>query len=444
MSQVTFVENRGKTAFWQDVAGVLKRNGHKVSWIVQNPVYKPSAPGGDVVVLRFPNPGDLQDAAIPEAVNTDRGRTLFGAGHRHYAHYQREIDQALTQLNPSLVIGESTLFHELLTIDACAVRGIPYVHPTGTRYPNGRMMLFEGNTQVPAVRSGDVWSDEKLDLFARSLQTGNALPDYMRVPGKFALYIRKARLALGHARTLWGRILGDHYNTPSLTRKLALSRQLKANLVVWKQLQRLPDTGLEAGPVILYPLQMQPEANIEVWGRPFSNQVEIVERCLSALPANGQVAVKANPKSKYEVSEALLALARRDPRVVLLPLDCRMPVAQDLAVGAVTVTGTVGYEAVFGRGRCISLRHPIVEQHFPAFHAQTPEAAVGRLLDDPQAGRGNLDTGRALLKLLIADSFEGRINELAFDPDCRSPENIERVAGVLEKLLHKLEQQHVA
>lgn len=434
MSRITFVENRGKTVFWSAVADLLEQRGHLISWIVQNPLEAPPAKGRPIVTLRFPGAADMRaDAPIPAAVETDRGRTLFGAGHGHYAHYQAEIERALTELRPDAVIGESTLFHELLIIAACKDQGIPYLHPTGTRYPGGRMVVFDSNTQTPVAGSGETWPEDRLDAFAEALRTGSTLPDYMRIPSRGAALLRKLRLLAGWTRTLAGRMRGEHYNTPSLAHKMALSRVLKANLQTWQSLERAPDQGPDAGPVILYPLQMQPEANIEVWGRPFHDQVAVIERCLSALPQNGQVAVKANPKAKYEVSDALLALVRRSRRVVLLPLDWRMPQAQALAIGTVTVTGTVGYEAVFGRGRCLSLRHPMITEMFSGLHANTPEEAVTRLLADPTAGWGSPEMARQLLERIIATSFPGVINQPAYDPTCMSEENVTRVCDALER-----------
>ena len=420
--------------FWSAVPDLLEERGHVISWIVQNPLEAPPSKGRQIVTLRFPRAADMcADAPIPAAVETDRGRTLFGAGQKHYAHYQDEIDRALYELQPDVIIGESTLFHELLIIAACHDQGIPYLHPTGTRYPGGRMIIFDGDSQTPVAGSEEIWPIDRLETFAEALRTGTTLPDYMRIPGRGAALVRELRLLAGRARTLVGRLRGERYNTPSLARKKALSRSLKGHLETWRSLERTPEQGPNAGPVILYPLQMQPEANIEIWGRPFNDQVAVIERCLAALPMNGQVAVKANPKAKYEVSDALLALARHDRRVVLLPLDWRMPQAQAVAIGAVTVTGTVGYEAVFGRGRCISLRHPIITEMFPTLHAETPEEAVRCLLTDPAAGQGSPEMTRQLLERIIATSFPGVINQPAYDPTCMTAENVTRVCDALER-----------
>jgi len=216
--------------------------------------------------------------------------------------------------------------------------------------------------------------------------------------------------------------------------KLQLERQLKANIKHWAARARMPDNS---GLAVLYPLQMQPEANIDVWGRPFSNQVAVITEILSALPEGGQLILKANPKSKYEVSAELLALTDTHKNLVLLPFDLTMAGAHDVAIGAITVSGTVGLEAVFGRGRCISLRHPILQDAFPEFHAETPTNAVHRLFADPKAGRGNAKLGEKLLARFIAESFPGTINEPLYNPECIGPENIEAVVFAMQMAVQK-------
>lgn len=432
--RVVFVENRGKTAFWAQVAHALAARGDSVGWIVQNPSYAPGGVG-ETFSLGFPSAADMVDAPVPKAVSTDRGRRYFLAGSRHYTFYARRVAEALDQLRPDAVIGEPTLMHELLTEAECRQRAIPYLHPTMTRYPGGRFNLLAGDTQIPAMASGETWPRDRLDALASAISEGRSLPSYMAKPKAMAARMRQLRRAGRQALTTLGWLRGERFNTPSPGRKMALQRMLKKNLEAWAALARMPNVS---GPVVLYPLQMQPEANIDVWGRPYSDQVAFVKRLLAALPEKGAVAVKANPKSKYEASAEMLNLARDNQRVVLLPIACTMKEAQAVTTGTVTVSGTVGFEAVFGRGRCLSLRHPVLERHLPEFHADTPEDAVTSLLADPDAGRGSPARGADLLAQLVADSFEGTINEPTYDPNCLSPDNITKVSDVIAQVLDYL------
>ena len=433
-TRICFIENREKTSFWVKVAEGLAVLGYEITWIVQNPVFAPPAHSGPRVDLPFPTASQLEDIGIPDAVITDRGRSYFQGGADHYKHYQTQIIKALDQLRPDCIIGEPTLFHELLTIAACKERAIPYLHPMMTRYPEGRFNIFKDDTQIPSIASHDPVDGFDLPALSVAIATGKTLPTYMDVPGKLEMFQRRLKRARALAKTLWGRWRGERYNTPSLAVKLQLGRQHRINTGRWAKLARMPDA---TQPAVLYPLQMQPEANIEVWGRPYSDQLAVIKEMLSAMPDGGQILVKANPKSKYEVSNALLDLAEGCDRIVLLPFETPMIVALEMAIGAVTVTGTIGFEAVFGKGRCISLRHPVLKEAFPEFSAETPAAAVRILLEDQDAGRGNTAKGEKLLARFVAESFPGTINEPLFDPSCIEPENIAAVAKALHTAIQK-------
>lgn len=382
----------------------------------------------------------MQDAPVPDAVLTDRGRRYFGVGSRHYSFYAARISQALDRLAPDVVLGEPTLMHEALIIAECRRRSIPYVHPTMTRYPGGRFQFLREDTQIPAIRSGDTWETSRLLELAEAIGAGRQLPTYMKKQNPVEQRLREIRRLAGQMRTTCGWFRGERFNTPSPVKKLKLRGMSKRNLNLWSQLARMPCSGMR---VVLYPLQMQPEANIDVWGRPYNDQAELIVRFLRALPPDSSIAIKANPKSKYEISETLLAVARDEPRVVLLPLDCSMERAQAVSLGTVTVSGTVGLEAVFGRGRCLSLRHPLLDLHLPEFHAKSPEDAIHRLLNEPMAGCGSVVDGVKLLTLLVADSFEGTINEPTYDPRCLSRSNIDNVSKATSRMLNSLRSSQI-
>jgi hypothetical protein len=158
---------------------------------------------------------------------------------------------------------------------------------------------------------------------------------------------------------------------------------------------------------------------------------------LAATPDNVLIAVKANPWLKYETSDDLLELADNEERILLLPRRLSMAQAQAKTIGAVTVSGTVGLEAVFGRGRCLSLRHPIIDRLFPWCAAATPHEAVAKLLNEPTAGIGNPDQGEKLLTELQHLSFPGLIADPLWVPQCLDHANLDLVADAIEAAWRK-------
>jgi hypothetical protein len=428
--RICFVENRGMTAFWEAVADGMRARGHEIAWIVQNHGFVPrraKRAGDQVVVIPYPRPQDMA-APDPELIawlSGDRGAQHFGNGTAHYNHYNDWIATTLDDVKPDVLIGEPTLFHEQIALRNCRSRGIPYVYPAMCRYPRGRFAVLDGEYEIPLGGSGEAWDAARLGEEIDLIASGKTIPVYMDRPDRL---IRLRHLAAG-LRIWCARLGGERFNTPSLWRKAVLARALHLRLGEWEVLARPVPEGKKA---LLYPLQMQPEANINLYGRPFADQTATIRAMLAAAPPQVCIAVKANPKAKYEVTDDLLALAAADARIVLLPLATTMADAQRQTTGSLTVTGTVGLEAVFGKGRCLSLRHAVLSDHLPAFHAASIEEGVTRLLTDPDVGKGVAEDGAWLLSRLIATSWPGTVNETMFDRDALHPDNIQQVIAGIE------------
>ncbi len=93
-------------------------------------------------------------------------------------------------------------------------------------------------------------------------------------------------------------------------------------------------------------MQMQPEANLDVWGRPYRNQLEMLHHLYDSLPSGAVIFVKPNPKSKYELTEELLAFIASHERIVPLRHSVRMDEVLPKINMVVTVTGTIAIECI--------------------------------------------------------------------------------------------------
>lgn len=437
--RILFIENREKTRFWSAIAARLEANGHVVAWAVQNPMFADGLPGR-VFVMPFPAPALAVAAWDPEEwplLATDRGRQYFESGHAHYSHYEAQYRAIFDSFQPGLVLGEGTLFHELLAVAEARRRSIPYFHPSAERYPQDRFCFFHDVTQEAYAGEGYQYPDEEALSYAQRVAEGREALVYMRKRGRIGLMLRKLEWAWTRGRVFFARLRGERYNTPGALLKWRLERRVKQRLAQWQSLERPVEAGEQA---ILYPMQMAPEANIDVWGRPYNDQIDVMRRIVAAAPANVKLAIKCNPKPKYEMSDELLAFARSEPRVILLPAAMRMPDAMAQCIGAITICGTVGFEAVFGRGRCISVRHPVIAENCPDHAAATPEEAVRKLLGEPRSGIGSPVLGARLLQAIARRSYPGYISDPFSSRACLAPENVAKVAQGVEQLVIHIER----
>lgn len=344
--KILFVENRYKTALWEIIGKMYQDMGHEIHWIVQNPLFKPSF--GKINSLPFPRKFNFEKVytePIKKIIQADRGINYFGIESDDFIFwYHREIEQLIEEIQPDLVFGESTLFHELLVIDACKRRDIKYLHPSSCRYPTSRFSFYLYDTLIPFGESGDQFLDEEAMLTVESIAKRKKLPDYMQVLKPNLGFKDKIQDKL---KLSWGYLLGEKYNTPSPIRKIKINRHFKRNIAIWER-NALSISDLDESFYVLYAMQMQPEANIDVWGYPYNDQAAVIEWIVDNLQEGEKLVIKPNPKSKYEISEKLLTVIETH-REKILPLNhaSKMDELWPFIDLVVTVTGTISIECIF-------------------------------------------------------------------------------------------------
>lgn len=352
--KILFVENRYTTRVFELVADRLARAGHQISWIVQNHLFAPARVAN---VHRIPYPKRRQLQCLPEGskyarlAQIDRGIRYFGGSADHYLHYEACIERILDVEQPDVVFGESTQFHELITVEQCRARGICFLHPAATRIPHGRITFLKGDSLDPFGGEGVALPDAEaraiLDAvsqrrYSAFTNANSALP----ASDRLGELMRKLRDRATMTRA-W--VAGERYVTPSPLQKGRLERRKKSAL---QEVLRLSDPKLAEGVLpasyVLYPMQMQPETNLDVWGKPWHDQAAIVRAAARSLaPSGPQLVVKLNPTAKYELLEPGLIEALREPNVKLAPVGMPMAPLFAAAAAVLSVTGSVIYESVF-------------------------------------------------------------------------------------------------
>ncbi|MDO8651865.1 MAG: hypothetical protein Q7R66_06735 [Undibacterium sp.] len=380
--KILFVENRYFTWILEAVAKELIALGHDIHWIVQNPMFTPSV--GNVHIMPFPKAGGamMKDSDLRTRLQeSDRGVRWFGGDGSHWQTYHDHINRIIGDVVPDVVFSEVTQFHELLTSHICQQRGIPLLSPNVTRYPVGRLNFFEYNTMNPVGGEGIDLSDNEAEQMLNAIVGRTIQPSYMEK-------VHRSQLALFNnmlkdkLRILIGWCRGERYITPSPLTKIRLERLHARQYQRWESFahKTLPTT-LNQSPWVLLPLQMQPEANIEVWGSPWSDQTALVQRTAKALAAIGAVlVVKPNPKSKYELTAELCAVVEQAPNIVAISHTTSMKDIFAQAPLVMTVTGTVLMECIFA-GKPVASLGTHVMTRYPGVQAiDAPEDVAQKLL----------------------------------------------------------------
>ena len=377
--KILFVENRYKTGLWEVIAKEYQKLGHEIYWIVQNPMFKPSF--GNISILPFPkkiNFKKVYSSEIQKVIDSNRGLNYFGVKTDDFIFwYEKEVEKIIEAISPDLVFGEPTLFHELLVINSCKKRNILFLHPSSTRYPSNRFSFYLYDTLTPFIGSNDQMKNEVAIKTVNAIAKRESLPDYFKVL-KYNLsnidWLKdKLRLSFGY-------LLGEKYNTPSPIHKFRINKYYQNNIREWEKIASSVD-AVKPGFNVLYAMQMQPEANIDVWGNPNSNQTNVISMILESLNKGEKLIIKPNPKSKYEISQQLLSVIKlnRD-KVIPLTHSSKMDVLWDKIDLVITVTGTISMECIFDNKPLIMLG-PGLQNNKSNCYVLKPEESMRPIFD---------------------------------------------------------------
>ncbi|MEG1738007.1 MAG: hypothetical protein RR137_06385 [Odoribacter sp.] len=357
MSRILFIENRYSTFFWSAMADLLIEDGHEVFFVVENHSFKPV--GGNVYVIPYPTKTDLAASSgsqiFVQIEKSDRAINYFGLKNSsHYSYYFKKIEQYIVDIKPDIVFGESTAFHELLTIEICKQLNIMYLQPGSCRYPAGRFSFYKYDTLETYSGSNQKMDNDRALSMINKIVNRAIVPDYMIKPSdSVGIKIKRMLDLLKHTKAYFE---GEHYCTPNPFLKIALERKRKRNIERWDKMTEHKQQILGCQSFkILYPLQMQPEANLDVWGRKYNDQLRLIKDIITTTDNEVMIVVKPNPKSKYELSSELIDYVNGCNRII--PIKHGVPMAEVFSEVdmVVTVTGTIAIESILSNKPVVTL-----------------------------------------------------------------------------------------
>lgn len=136
-------------------------------------------------------------------------------------------------------------------------------------------------------------------------------------------------------------------------RALGVEKSLRSNKKYVESTSQLEQLGA----FVLYPLHFEPEVSLQIFGRPFQNQIELVRNLALSVPIGTKILVKEHPRSlgfrKMAYYQKLLDI----PNVYLVNPYIRAVNLVRFARAIAVVSGTIGLEAailekpvlIFGR-----------------------------------------------------------------------------------------------
>ncbi|TYP76872.1 capsular polysaccharide export protein, LipB/KpsS family [Aquimarina intermedia] len=335
--KILIIESRSNIVLWDEVFQNNLDDTVEVHYLIFNAHFSSNF-GINHYVKKNKDEGDNIDVPI----QFDRQRNFFKSTNvHHYGSYYRQIYEIINKIQPNVVLGEAASFQDYLTIKVCREFGILYLNPMTSRYPSNRFAFYIEDTLVPFLGSRENLNENNLTKIYEGIVNRVVIPDYMSKKNyKFSIVKRILDLKV----KLLSYLKGDP-NTPSALYFISRTISLKKIEKQWSNVS-VNDLTSENKFKLLYPMQMQPESNIDVYGAPFNNQFEIIKSICKYLDKDDVLYIKPNPKPFMEISEELVRFANQSKQIKLLSFDSSMNDIFPKVDLIITVTGTVSIEAI--------------------------------------------------------------------------------------------------
>lgn len=423
---IAFTGNHGRTALFKAVSDILAQSGHTARWIATGSremfsILKSVPPERVLDVSVF---SDTDENALAELekhslltvdaiISADRiirhkPRSLALA---YISSAYNNLYRFLTDGGVSLVFGEATWAHEIVTAAVCSAMGIPFLSPVNVRYPSDRFAFFEGAGQECFVQTGvpDISAGQRL---------------YREFSGRRPFYMERGSRGVAgpFIRHAYRHLTGD---TADLTVP-SLYSLIKDGVL--KRLPRRKHGGVPEGRYVYLPLQCSPESSLDVLGWRHADQTEFVRSVSRALPAGFKLAVKEHP---LRVS-SLYSKLKNIPAAVMTDADSHELIKGASAV--VSVSGTACYEAGLYGVPAVTFSDLFFNVLPTVFRCRSFDE-FGTVLERAVNAEHDEKAVTAFLAKLHAGSFEGFAESEHIYRGALLPDNVTKVALAFRKVI---------
>lgn len=429
--RLLFIENRYKTLFFDPIAKLLEKEGHEVFWMVQNHNFTPK--NGKKYIIPYPKKKDVvsKEVDLSEVMTSDRQLNFFNLkSKKHFYYYYDRIRDIFNDCKPDVVFGECTLFHELLAIKIAREKDILFLHPSSCRYPKERFSFYLYDSVVPYKGSLENLNPDTAKEIISSIANRSVKPDYMKKAKSD--HVKKIKDKI---KIIKGRLAGERYNTPSIYTKYTIEKKKEKNIALWdaKSTKELDSSHF----VVLYPLHLQPEANIDVWGRPRRDQTKNIKDIADQLQGNQILYVKPNPKSKYELSEELIKLCSTHKHVRMIHHSVSMDALFNDIDLVITVNGTIAIECICSNKPVLTLIKSLYNTAPNCIYLEDINNLPTFIDTIIKGNYNNITQLQQLdfLNLLNNTSYDGIISDPFYNINCVAKENLNLVKKAIIDIL---------
>lgn len=448
MKRICFIANYYKTDVFIEISKRLKDYSISSYWIIPNrkqynllqsifPEECLLYVGKDIVLESDAKAIDV-DLTLNELIIGDRVlRYESKKWTFKYLHKLKNLYfEFLSRNQIDYIFGEITWAHELvahrLTTRMKELNCV-FLNPHTIRIPNGRFAFFvdEFQSKIEEIVNSPSSAGNNIEV---------EKPDYLALNNKHLSDKGKLNGNIKLIKNFMFRTNQDSndptlYSSP-ITQLRIRGMELYNRLVFRNFITEINIDDLPNKKKILFTLHKQPEASIDVIGRYYENQLELIKNIWRILPEDYILVVKEHSNAIGDRGYDFYKQIKGLKGVFLVDNKADSYLLLDLCDAVFTVSGTIGYEAPLKGKKSFTFAptffnklNGCVEISWKDFKYSSLEALI-------QNNSLGLDV-EPFSNWLISNSFEGIMSDSFGDPRCMVRENLDVLSEAFLKVISK-------
>lgn len=442
---ICFVANFYKTFLFHELAKKFLPHNISVFWVVtkldQYNFLKEHYPPQNILHINRScidkKHAPIDDFRINELVYGDRVfKHEIENGVKFLTNIQFPLYNFLKSNQIRFIFGEITWGHELLLLRMATKRtelNCLFIQCSVVRIPNGRFAFFSSEGEADIVEFDEPYNEEAIITIEK--------PRYLKLNDAI---VKKNKSLIGRLKRVKRFITGENIesNDPNvivngLTRfKIASTEELNKSL--YNLLPTYDYEQLKSEKFVFYGFHKQPESSIDVFGRYYEDQSQVVINLWRLLPHDWKLVIKEHTNAIGDRSHSFYKKLLTYPGVLLADekIDSKLLIEKSKLVA--TVSGTIAYEAALMKKPSITFARIFFNAlNYCKFMTIDELVKYDSLATLTSELESKTDNRKEFSNYLMKNSFKGMVSDFMSDPAVMDEDNLESLSIGFLKLISK-------
>jgi len=449
---IAFVSNFQKTYLFSSIAKQLEEKGYCVFWFCFQKTYydylsKHYSLNRILLLNRSitrKNGTAVGEYKLNELIYRDRTLAYdMNFGSDYLTKLQQPFCKFITDNNIRFIFGEMTYAHEILMNRICRDKfkgKCEYLHPQSIRIPNGRFSFMDDEFQRSFhkaclyINKSDI---DKYDIPIKAVRPQRVAEVDAEVKKSMSLASRLSRIK---------RMLTEENidkDSPCLITN-RMQRYRKAIIEEWNKFMYsrwkcLTFEEIKGKNFFLYTLHMQPEASVDVVGRYYEDQLQVIKNIWRILPTGYILLVKEHSNAIGNRGLGFYKECMKYPHIYFVDEHTDSHTLIDGCSAIFTNSGTIGLEAALKGKPSFVFSRIFYDKLSGVYNLTIDDLKFCQnfftLFEDKRCENKEKISVKEYSEYIISSSFEGTCDPPVSSPLFNDKNNIEKLAKSFDTFL---------